>query len=1623
MSTISQAEATRILGAINSIPETADLVIEVKHALRDSIHLQQKLAMNLLRDRLDPSVIVNADVVPKRFLFRIMIDVLTAHGIEVARKNGESIVMDVINTLYNTPELAAAKSKELELLEIHIKGMATTSIIAGNQSAPGTGLSRQDARATLPHNNGDITTESMSRKLNSASSVFRDSSKRFSGSYESKLSLYRFKQLLKATCEQYCIPPNHCIGLLTNALEGVALDFHLENIHGKVSTLKEAFELLDSRFDSPHSRAQAQSYLESMTMESIRQSERCSTARALEVAQLRINSVAPMCGPEFANQSHKARWLANMLRGEQWAQQCCIARITQAQDYATFLAALNAALTQLAIAVPDSIPTPRSYAKTTQHQPEMAHTTLYGKQYATPIRRNRQPPPLHRGRPRRTAYELQNIKQRTRCLKCGQRGHWRAECPNRNLSMTDAIQSRLNTTPPELQDTLIAMAHDEDEYLAYKIDTELADNISNDEEENWLSKTNDSPFDTLIDTLDIAPTEPAETNFTNLVYDMPLINTRNGIMNQLRTPGIGTLAIPLAQENQKSFQIHFCTTRATPNITLMTRADDPSFESFKGALVDTGAQKTVIGRQQAFDYFVFSKQKPQFTPTNVRFRFGKNIFTANNRIIITIPTPANPIVISVDVVDAPIPFLLGMDVMRAHHLQPLIINQRIENIVERWSVPLTIDDGHLYWRWSPQTKHTQSGHTTHHNTHSTNPTTNPMSIDKLVDPSPATQLDTPQSTTTPKTQTDAKDPGNPLSVTELKRVHRHFAHASARKLYELLKRSTLQTPPNTLDELNKIVAACETCSEFSPRSISFKVRMPDAVVFNHRILLDLVWLPARNPMHTRRTRPALHIVNAGTKFNAATFVTGESTAEIWNAFIRSWAMLYIGMPTSMLVDQGSAFLSDEWKFACEINGIELTAVGTESHNSLGAGEAFHSYLRRTYNKVHSDFPRLDDATILSLSVKAINDCAGPRGLCPTLLVFGVLPQLPVPSKQDHATQTERYRAAALARNEYERIVSAERIRLAARKPPPPAAKLQFAPGDMVFVYRERLKQFTGPHMIASIHGKQARLHVGEKTGPREFNLSQLRPSSLPNSYIDGNSDPTYPTQILHTEIISPNDPRSKLFDQAKKQELLGLLEKGTFKIVLAEEAGPNPNILPCRYVLAIKHSESSSSPTFKARFVIGGHRDRHKDLVVHNSTTIRPENVRLLLALATILALPISLADWKQGYVQSKSQLLRKVFTKPKELQLAPNELVQVIRPLYGLPDAGEYWNETLSNHLREHCQFQQSTTDFCLWIRTTAQKLLALATTYVDDVLIAATPDALERFKAISLKRFDVKFDSSATLSYLGLQINTQKDGTRKVAQPKQIRRLRLLPSNASFDEFRSARASMAWLQQTRPDICCAISFQASVTESNFSTESIRAHNKVVQYLRDTADWKLQYPRLDTKTLRITTYVDAAHRNRSDIHSQIGYIICLADASNKCAIISFVSRKSKRIARSTTTGEALAFAAGFDASFAIQKDLSMMLGRRIPIIILTDSEILFNSIIRRRCTTERRLMVDLYIARAAFEAQEISNIALIDSDDNPADALTKLKPNTALRDLLYTGMLNQNVKQYVIDPDKIAAP
>ena len=88
----------------------------------------------------------------------------------------------------------------------------------------------------------------------------------------------------------------------------------------------------------------------------------------------------------------------------------------------------------------------------------------------------------------------------------------------------------------------------------------------------------------------------------------------------------------------------------------------------------------------------------------------------------------------------------------------------------------------------------------------------------------------------------------------------------------------------------------------------------------------------------------------------------------------------------------------------------------------------------------------------------MNETAGPNGLCPTLLVFGVVPRMPL-STIDLPNQRERMRALKTARMEMVKQVAKSRLSTAKNRNVPAAADSEIKAGNEVFVYREGVRQW------------------------------------------------------------------------------------------------------------------------------------------------------------------------------------------------------------------------------------------------------------------------------------------------------------------------------------------------------------------------------------------------------------------------------------------------------------------------------------------------------------------------------------------------------------------------------------
>jgi len=78
------------------------------------------------------------------------------------------------------------------------------------------------------------------------------------------------------------------------------------------------------------------------------------------------------------------------------------------------------------------------------------------------------------------------------------------------------------------------------------------------------------------------------------------------------------------------------------------------------------------------------------------------------------------------------------------------------------------------------------------------------------------------------------------------------------------------------------------------------------------------------------------------------------------------------------------------------------------------------------------------------------------------------------------------------------------------------------------------------------------------------------------------------------------------------------------------------------------------------------------------------------------------LHDISQAYVQSTTLLNRDFYIRPpfelaQQLGLKEGSILRVVKPLYGVPEAGNHWFKTYHSHHVKELSIEQSTYDPCL--------------------------------------------------------------------------------------------------------------------------------------------------------------------------------------------------------------------------------------------------------------------------------------------------------------------------------------
>lgn len=382
-----------------------------------------------------------------------------------------------------------------------------------------------------------------------------------------------------------------------------------------------------------------------------------------------------------------------------------------------------------------------------------------------------------------------------------------------------------------------------------------------------------------------------------------------------------------------------------------------------------------------------------------------------------------------------------------------------------------------------------------------------------------------------------------------------------------------------------------------------------------------------------------------------------------------------------------------------------------------------------------------------------------------------------------------------------------------------------------------------------------------------------------------------------------------------------------------------------------------------------------------------------------------------------------------KRLNLTNDSILKVVKPLYGVPEAGNHWFKTYHSHHVNELGMEQSTYDPCLLYSNRPFGVVGLQT---DDTLFVGDDAFAEREQlGLQKARFLAKERERLTinndLKFNGGIIHTDGTGIT-LTQVRQCKNLKTVSDKNTTttssrgavrqnltikDQYIAQRARGAYIASVcQPEAAYDLSVAAQAIEP--TENDVKKLNKRIQWQIENAARGLRFVKLEKETLRLLVFTDASFANNRDLSSQIGYVLVLADDTGRANILHWSSTKCKRVTRSVLASELYGMAHGFDMGASVKSTVDKALGIDLPLVVCTDSKSLYECLVKLGTTQEKRLMIDVMCLRQAYERREIAEVKWIKGNSNPADAMTKSKPSNALTQLLDTNILQLDVEEWV---------
>jgi transposase InsO family protein len=459
---------------------------------------------------------------------------------------------------------------------------------------------------------------------------------------------------------------------------------------------------------------------------------------------------------------------------------------------------------------------------------------------------------------------------------------------------------------------------------------------------------------------------------------------------------------------------------------------------------------------------------------------------------------------------------------------------------------------------------------------------------------------------------------------------------------------------------------------------------------------------------------------------------------------------------------------------------------------------------------------------------------------------------------------------------------------------------------------------------------------------------------------------------------------------AKQQEVENWKKNDVFE----EVQFVNQNLITTRWVITTK--EKDSVITTKARLVARGFEDEGIDKGKTDSPTCSRESLSLIQSLLAMKKWSCQAIDIKTAFLQG-NPLEREVYLKPPKEFQSDNHVWKLKKAVYGLNEASRAWYNRVESEFKKvgltKCKYDEA----LFYKKDHKGKLLGAIAIHVDDFIYGGCKeflDTIEEMKSV----FEIGTETSTPIKFLGMNIVQNEDCTISFHQNDYLKDLHTERNQLNGDkyrnltteeqrDFRGMVGQLNWVASRTDPI---IAFDVCQLSTKLSQATVEDYHYAIKVTKKALNGStLHYCSLEPPVF-LLAYSDASYANLPDGSSQGGYVVFLADKSERVSPITWTSRKLRRVCRSTITAETMATLDAIDVCawlFHMFRDVFDV--EILPTVIRTDNKSSYQAINSTTSVEEKRLRVDIAAVRECIRNQEVC-IEWVSKENQLADVLTK---------------------------------